>query len=227
MIEVVKVLDRITANERSHDILKGIVDGQTLLALSGGASPDYRKMIVEPADLVPGAICLADERYGAPSHDDSNEILIRNSGLVDFLEVRNVKFYKILRGEEFEKTAQDYRKVISELFSQFPKKVGIMGIGVDSHTAGIFAGSAACASADLVVAETIEDRFPKRITLTIRALEQFNFFVILAFGEEKREALTKLFDENENDLVKYPAIFYRKSSAKSYLITDLDIGPKS
>ena len=40
MIQVVKVENREEGNKKAYDILKGIVDGQTLLALSGGTSVD-------------------------------------------------------------------------------------------------------------------------------------------------------------------------------------------
>jgi hypothetical protein len=42
------------------------------------------------------------------------------------------------------------------------------------------------------------------------------------FGQEKKEALEIMLDEVENDVGKYPAVFYRKSKIKSYLITDQD-----
>lgn len=223
MIEVIRVLDKITGNLKAHDVLANLVDGQFLLALSGGSSPDYRKIIIEQGDVLPGAVCVADERFGMPFHDDSNELLLKEAGLIDFLGVRDIKFYKILSGESIEITAQNYNEQIFGLFSSFPKKIGVMGIGENLHTAGIFPDSIATKSPQLVVAETVDDRFPRRITLTLKALGQFNSFVILVFGESKKEALTKLLDESENDMQLYPAIFYRKCLAKCYLITDISI----
>lgn len=223
MIEVIKVVDRVSGNDRAHEILKGLVDSQTLLVLSGGTSPDYRRMIVEPGDAIPGAVCLGDERFGMPFHDDSNELLIKNAGLIDFFQVRDIKFYKILSGADLQTTAREYNQTVLSLFAQFPKMIGVMGVGPNLHTAGIFPQSNAVKSSDLVVAETVEDRFPNRITLTIRALEQFSFFIILMFGIEKEEAVKKMVDENINDIQNSPAIFYRKSPIKSYLITDQEI----
>jgi len=48
MIKVVNVKNREEGNRKAHGILKKLVDTNTLLALSGGTSPDYQKMIVEP-----------------------------------------------------------------------------------------------------------------------------------------------------------------------------------
>lgn len=223
MIEVAKVHDRVSGNDRAHEILKGFVDNQTLLVLSGGTSPDYRRMIVEPGDIIPGAVCLGDERFGMPFHDDSNELLIKNAGLIDFFQVRDIKFYKILSGADLQTTARGYNQTVLSLFAQFSKKIGVMGVGPNLHTAGIFPQSIATKSSDLVIAETVEDRFPNRVTLTLKALEQFSSFIILMFGIEKEEAVRKMVDENVNDIPNYPAVFYRKSAIKSYLITDIDI----
>ena len=96
-----------------------------------------------------------------------------------------------------------------------------MGIGANLHTAGIFPYSVAGKSPNFVEAEVVQDTFPKRITLTLKALGEFTNFVILAVGKEKKDALRKVLDEKENDMQKYPAIFYRKSFTKSYLITDV------
>lgn len=223
MIEIIKVVDKVSGNDKAHDVLKGFVNSQALLALSGGTSADYRRILVDPADTLPGAVCLADERYGMPFHDDSNELVLKESGIIDFLLAREIKFYKILTGEDIEKTTSAYNQLIGELLAKFPQKVGVMGIGANLHTAGIFPESTATKSADWVVEETVEDRFPKRITLTFKALGQFKAFVILVFGVEKEEAVKKMLDEAENDMQKYPAIFYRKVPAKSYLITDVNI----
>jgi len=223
VIQLIKVKDREAGNLRAHDILKEILDSQTLLALSGGTSPDYRKMVVEPNDLLPGVVCLVDERYGEPLHRDSNELLLENAGLVEYLNYWGIEFYKILKGKGFEETAKDYDQTIAELFKEFPKIVGVMGIGANLHTAGIFPNSKAVKSEGLMVFETVEDRYPQRITLTLKALGQFQTFIILVFGGEKREALKILLSERQNDMQKYPAIFYRKCSAKCWLITDIEL----
>src|SRR3989344_6706265 len=220
MIEVIKVKDRQEGNLQAHDILARVVDANTLLALSGGISPDYGLMIVNQNDILPGAVCLADERYGKPYHSDSNELILKNSGLFDYFSAKHIEYHRILEDEDFNETTSDYDRLIFELFERFENRIGVMGLGANSHTAGIFPHSEAVASADFVVSEEGVDKFPKRITLTLKALEEFQTFIILAFGEAKKGAIIKMLDEKENDLQKYPAIFYRTSKAKSYLITD-------
>ena len=219
MINVVNVKNRDEGYKKAHDILKKLVDNKTLLALSGGTSVDYRVMLGS-SDVVCGAICVVDERYGKPFHKDSNELLLRNQGVKDFADKNCIKSHKILKGKDFLETAKVYEKEIEDLFTKFKNKVGVMGIGTNLHTAGIFPYSVSAKSPNFVEAEVAEDTFPRRITLTLRALGEFTNFVILAFGKEKKDALRKVLDEGENDMQKYPAIFYRKSKIKSYLITD-------
>ena len=222
MIQVTKVKDWAEGNEKAHDILKRLVDDKTLLALSGGTSVDYR-LILGSGDVLCGAICAIDERYGKPFHKNSNELLMKNQGVKDFADRECVESHKVLKGKDFLETAKIYEKEIEELFKKFKKKVGVMGIGTNLHTAGIFPYSVAAKSPNFVEAEVVEDKFPKRITLTLRALGDFTNFVILAFGKEKKVALKKVLDDKENDIQKYPAIFYRKSRIKSYLITDQNL----
>lgn len=220
MIDLIKVKDRNEGQRKAHDLLKKLVDGQTLLALSGGRTPDYQKMIVEAADIIPGAICVVDERYGEPFHEKSNERLLKNFGVKDFADDKCIETHKVLSGKGFLESAREYEKVMEDLFKRFKKRVGVMGIGADLHTAGILPYSAATKSPNFVEAEVVEDSYRERITLTLRALGEFTSFVILVLGEEKKDAVKKMMDEKENDMQKYPAIFYRKAPIKSYLVTD-------
>lgn len=222
MIKIVKVKNRAEGNFKAHDILKKLVDKKTLLALSGGTSVDYRE-ILGPDETSPGAICVVDERYGKPFHKNSNELLLRNQGVKDFADRECIESHKILKGKDFLQTAKVYGKEIEGLFKKFKKKVGVMGIGTNLHTAGIFPYSVAGKSPNFVEAEVVEGTFPKRITLTLRALGEFSNFVIMMFGPSKETPLKVMLDENVNDMQKYPAIFYRKSKIKSYLITDQNV----
>lgn len=223
MIQVIKVKDKDEGQVRAHDVLKKIVDKDTLLALSGGTSVDYSKMIVAPGDIVPGAICIVDERYGEPFHKDSNEKLLKDMGVKKFADDECVESHKILKGKDFFETAKEYEVEIEDLLRRFKKKVGVMGVGNNLHTAGIFPYGTAVHSADYVVAQEVEDEFSKRITLTLKALGEFINFIILMFEHEKKDTLRRILDVNEDDMQKYPAVFYRKAKIKSYLVTDIDL----
>src|SRR3989344_1532466 len=146
MIEIVKVKDKEEGQVKAHDLLLGLVDKDTLLALSGGTSMDYRAMLVDADDVVPGAICVVDERYGKPFHKDSNEKLLLDQGVKNFADDKCIETHKILKGANFEETAKVYDLEIRNLFKRFPKRVGVMGVGTNLHTAGIFPNSGAAKS---------------------------------------------------------------------------------
>lgn len=222
VISLVKVKDGDEGQKKAHGLLKKLVDELTLLALSGGTAPDYRKMIVEPADVIPGAICVVDERFGDPFHKDSNELLLRNAGIKKWADDNCIESHKVLRGKDASQTAGEYDAEVEDLFRRFKKRVGVTGVGTNLHTAGIFPNSEAGKSADLVVSGIVDDKYPQRITLTLKAFGEFTAFVILAFGSAKQNALKRLLDEKENDMQKFPAIFYRKSKIPAFLITDQD-----
>lgn len=221
MIEIIKVKDKAAGQVKVHEILKKIVDPTTLLALSGGTSMDYGKMIVDPDDILPGAICVVDERYGEPFHENSNELLLKNQGIKEWADKNCIESHKVLRGDIIDSDTCNYDETIKDLFKRFKKKVGVMGVGTNLHTAGIFPYSFMVQSPNLVTWDEVEDKFPKRISLTLSALGKFTAFVVMMFGGEKKEALKIMLDQKETDLEKYPAVFYRKSKVKSFLITDI------
>lgn len=223
MIIIEQVENKEEGQEKTHKLLTEIVGVNTLLALSGGTSVDYRKVIVDPGDIHPGDVCVVDERYGNPFHLTSNELLIKNTGLLEYLEDNHVPFSKYLQGIPITQTAQNYDQVIRTLFNKYDEMVGIMGVGINSHTAGIFPNSKALTVNDYVTNEIVDDTFPQRLTITLKALEEFTTFIVMIFGEEKREVLTRMLNENENDIKKYPAIFYRKCKANVYVVTDINI----
>ncbi len=233
MIQVVKVKDRDKGQVKAHGLLLDLVDKDTLLALSGGTSVDYRSMIVKPPlrqgfegqadDIIPGAICIVDERYGEPFHKDSNEKLLLDQGVKRFADDKCIETHKVLKGANLEETAKLYDLEIRDLFARFKKKVGVMGVGTNLHTAGIFPASYMAHSPGYVVWDEVEDKYPERISLTLKALGEFTDFIIMIFGREKKEALKIMLDEKEHDMQKYPAIFYRKSRIKTWLITDIEI----
>jgi|SRR3990167_1505127 len=222
MIKVVKVSNKDEGQEKAHEILKKLIHQSTLLALSGGTTPNYKKMLIDPGDILPGAICVVDERFGEPFHGNSNELLLKEAGIKKWADDNCIESHKILRGKDASQTGGEYDAVIADLFKRFKKRVGVMGIGTNLHTAGIFPNSEAGKSADWVVSEIVQDRFPQRITMTLKALGEFSAFIILVFGKEKAAAIKKLMDPKENDMQKYPAIFYRKSKIRTYLVTDID-----
>ncbi|MFH1833340.1 MAG: 6-phosphogluconolactonase [Candidatus Levyibacteriota bacterium] len=219
--------------QSAKEILYGVIDKKTVLFLSGGSTPKalYEEIAREKI-LKPGAVALVDERYGEINHPDSNEKMIRETGFVSYLQSSNVRFYPILENKDFEKTVKDYDETVRLLLSKFPKSVGIFGMGNDGHTAGIAPNKDNFVNPlfgkdqeNLFVScfddgNTFQTGFGKRITLTFKAMEMFDFLIIFVFGSSKKNALSLMF--KQGSLEEIPSRFYLKPeiSKKTLLITD-------
>lgn len=208
------------ASQVALKLLSKKIDKDTLMLLSGGTSPDLLyQLIAQNKSLRPGAVALIDERYGLPLHADSNEKMIRDTGLISHLYKEGVPFYGILREEDPKIVAAKYEETIKKLFKEFPKKIAIMGIGIDGHTAGIKPDLAYEHNRLVIAYEDTAGSFGKRITLTFEALAEIDEFIILAFGKNKKRALEAMFETSDQQ--KTPAAFYVNSHRRTILLTDI------
>lgn len=225
-ISITQVVHASGGIEKAKDFLYSYTDASTLLLLSGGNTPQaLYKQLAEESLLTVGAVAMVDERYGLPFHEKSNEKMIEESGLIRYLSSTQVPFYSILEDKPLDETAADYEKMLVFLFAQFRKSIAIMGVGDDGHTAGLPAGIQSLKfkvqNEQLVTSYNDEvGRYGERITMTFKALGQVGQNVILAFGDEKRNALQKMLEAGSMDEI--PARFYARPeiAKKTLLITD-------
>lgn len=219
-MQIIKVKNADSGIDKAKSLLYRYCNNQTALFLSGGSTPKtlYQTLSKEQK-LKVGAVALVDERFGLPMHQDSNEKMISDTGLFEYLRSLKVPIETILNGKDIENAKKDYEDKIGNLFNNYKQKIAILGIGEDGHTAGIPAGS--YNSKDLVI--KIDDflsEFKKRITLTFTALEIMDKLIVLVFGDGKKWALEKMF--SNGPIEKIPARFYmQKVSQKTILITDI------
>lgn len=262
----VYVKDKTEGIEKAKETLYKKVDRQTLLFLSGGQSPKplYESLSREKK-LLPGAVAIIDERQGEPMHKNSNEKMIKETGLLDYFKARNIPWYPMLqKGLSREKTAEAYEGVLGRLFDQFRKSVAIVSIGADGHTAGIapidkeikvpnepketsnhfslqMPMRLSRSGNDRLVGEynDVSGHFGERITLTFAGLEKMDYFILWVFGNEKKEALQKIFEKREASSVNLrhelrsnerkekaiPGRFYTRPeiSERTILLTDQKI----
>lgn len=219
-IEIICCKDKNEASKRALETLLKEVDSSTLLFLSGGTSPDLLyQLIVQSKVLKPGAVALIDERLGLPMHDNSNEKMISDTKLLKYINNEGIPFYRILKNKDMETTSSEYEQTLKDLFKKFPKKIAIMGIGNDGHTAGIKPNLEYDHTKLVATYDDIDGSFGKRVTLTFEALSEIDEFIILVFGEDKKEALEKMF--KEPDEKKIPAVFYANNPSKVTILTTL------
>jgi 6-phosphogluconolactonase/glucosamine-6-phosphate isomerase/deaminase len=225
----------------AKEILYQIVDPRTVLYLSGGSTPKvlYERFASEEK-LIPGAVGVVDERYGPKFHDNSNEKMFRETGLLRYLEMRNIPFYPILNSHPGEattsfqndrkQTAEAYDEQLRSLNATYQKSVAILGIGTDGHTAGL---PALNSKVEIQNAKFFDEKYDlvtqyhdtigpygQRVTMTFTALSMLDVLLVLAFGEEKKKALELAFtDGSESEI---PARFFKRSeiAKKTLFITD-------
>jgi 6-phosphogluconolactonase/glucosamine-6-phosphate isomerase/deaminase len=230
-ISVVTVADQEKGFDLASNIISSIVDKKSVLYLSGGKTPKelYSKLAQEES-LTPGAIGLVDERYGERFHANSNEKMIQDTGFLRYLEILDIPFYPILKaGLSREETAREYDAKIRSLQSTFPKHIGILGIGMDGHTAGLPAQNSKFETQkskiyntnDLVTEyDDTSGKYGERVTMTFIGLAMLDILLVLVFGREKKSAIDIVFGEGSEEEV--PGRFYKRPeiAQKTLLITD-------
>lgn len=206
-----------------------VCDKKSVLFLSGGLTPKHLyETFAKEKKLKVGAAAMVDERFGKTFHENSNEKMMEKTGLLSFFKKNNIPFYSILKnGLDRKQVAKEYDETARFLLFHFERSIGVFGIGADGHTAGL------PANVKFWQAEIVQDKtsfvteysdtkghYGERITLTFNAMSQMDTLIILAFGENKKEALKKML--KEGPIEEIPARFYLKSgiSKKTLLITD-------
>jgi len=187
--------------------------------LSGGSCIPVNVAIADilregGADLSRLSISLVDERFGAVGHADENYRQLIDVGF----SLPGAEFYRILTGENREETTKHFALVLGDLLDQANFSLGVFGIGIDGHTAGIKPHSPAVLTTDFAAGFTGADF--ERITMTAAAIARLDEIVIYTVGEEKWSTLRKLLNE-EVSFDEMPAQILKKISGKKTLFTDM------
>lgn len=229
-ITVARVADSVAGIELAKEVLYTITDRRTVLYLSGGSTPKalYKKLAKEEI-IYPGAAGQVDERFGPPFHLTSNQLMMRESGILRYFEILDIPYYAILGGKERRLTADEYDQKFRELNAVYPKSIAIMGIGDDGHTSGIapnrenFKNPIFNESRKNLLVSEFDDSngpFKERVTTTFLGLEMYDMMIVMVFGSSKQNALDLMFSDGLE--TEIPARFYKREyiSKKTLLITD-------
>lgn len=214
----------------AQEILYTIVDPRTVLYLSGGSTPKvlYERFAKEEI-LHPGAVGVVDERFGPRFHETSNEKMFRETGLLRYLQMRNIPFYPILQGTSREETAVRYDEKIRTLHATYQQSVAILGIGADGHTSSLAPNRADFTNPmfdpsqkNLLVSEFDDQKsaYKERVGMTFLGLSMIDILLVLAFGEEKKKPLQLVFTQGSESEI--PARFFKRPdiAKKTLFITD-------
>ena len=216
------VLDKIQAAIASR--------GQCSIALAGGSTPKplYEALAKQnlPWDKI--HIFWGDERYVAPNHPDSNQLMARQAWL-DKIEIPESNIHPMpTDSKDPEIDAQRYELVIRKLFTvstgAFPRfDIILLGMGDDGHTASLFPHTTVLNETQKAIAVGNKDGQP-RITFTVPLLNQARCILFLVAGANKQAALEQVFAA-QGDAMTYPSRLINPEGELWWLL-DRDAGAK-
>lgn len=170
------------------------------LIVSGGSTPAPVFKCLASTDIQweHVSVSLADERWVAPGHADSNESLVRNTLLVEY--AKSARFVSLFRqsGEPAAALAEVTRDIKS---MARPFTITLLGMGGDGHTASLFPDAPADQLRDAMRLTSDADSAAQvavmnppsveqvRITLTRSALLHSVHRIVHMTGQGKYEVL--------------------------------------
>jgi 6-phosphogluconolactonase/glucosamine-6-phosphate isomerase/deaminase len=164
-------------------------ESKVLWLVPGGSAI---KVAVEAAKIIAEyphknlSVTLTDERYGPVGHKDSNWKQLFDAGF----RLPEAKLFPVLTGEDLKMTAEDFSNIISRELAFADYKIGLFGMGVDGHLAGILPKSGAVFSFGLAFGYKTAQF--ERITITNKVIINLDEAVLYAEGSEKEDALENL-----------------------------------
>ena len=217
MKKFVEVLpDKTALIERSLEIVLAKLtsaiesQGRATIALSGGSTPKplYEALAAQTLSWSKIHIFWGDERYVAPDHSDSNQLMARRAWL-DKVDLPTANIHAMPTGSgDPEQDAQKHEQELQEFFQlnagEFPAfDLILLGMGDDGHTASLFPHTKALTVSDRLVTVGNKDGQP-RLTFTAPLINHANCVLFIAAGENKRPALKQILAP-EADALNYPS----------------------
>lgn len=179
-------------------------DNPLLLASGGSAAKAFASAwkLLSEEEKSCFTISLADERYGLPGHADSNWTLLQELGV----DLSSPKHIPVLTGDSFEETAKQWGSKLEQQITPSTTVIAILGIGEDSHIAGIKPNSpAAHESQKLTIAYPWDDY--ERITTTPAVFSKIDSAIVYLSGQTKKQVVDLL--DSDLDRIAYPSQFIK------------------
>ncbi|MCA9380350.1 6-phosphogluconolactonase [Candidatus Dojkabacteria bacterium] len=203
----------------------------TWLLAGGSASKVYEEMndLLElDVDFTKLNISLGDERYSEdPNHKGATWPLYEDIRLFKELKKRGANMFGILSGKSLEKDADRFNNFLRERLKNSDYIFCNLGIGIDSHTAGIIPMGERDLFEEVYPANRLAvghihgGVHPKRITVTPGLLQKSNKITVYFTGVDKKPVLEKLntfkeLEKMQNAIFKHPALITSLMSAEVF-----------
>lgn len=182
--------------------------GHTTVWLSGGTTPApaYRALAAHPIDWAKVTIGLVDERWLSAHDPHTNGHLLQQHLLP---QTPGARFYPLIHSNH---SLADCVTMANRQAQQITHvSVAVLGMGSDGHTASLFPGSKDLNAAlqsheDYVALDAtgcpVAQQWPRRISLTPKALARVATRLLLIRGQDKLQVLDTAFAAR--DPLRYP-----------------------
>ncbi len=193
-MEIVTATDAEALASLAADLVRREVESGPLVALglAGGTTPraTYLALASLDVDWTRTAAWMTDERWVPPMHPDSNQRMVRET-LVSPTGVRFLRPDTTLRSPRA--SAERFTDVLTSVLSTVERRVTLLGIGADGHTASLFPGTAALESdGPRYVANFVPHLDAWRLTATLDLLSTSDVVVFVVSGAAKAPVVAEI-----------------------------------
>jgi 6-phosphogluconolactonase len=193
-MEYVVLTDPSAVANHAADIVQSEIDsyGGILLGLAGGSTPrsTYAALTSRSIDWSYTTAWMTDERWVAPTSDESNQKMARES-LIDPTGVAFLAPDTTLAS--MEQSAAEFTDVMVPATERANRSIVFLGIGTDGHTASLFPDSAALNDVSTAyVANHVPSLDTWRLTATYGLLGTADIVMFLVTGASKADMVASI-----------------------------------
>ncbi len=179
--------------------IKGALNlGPTLWLIPGGSNIALAATVMNrlSVDLTQNlTIALTDERFGPYNHPDSNWAQLRLAGF-DPKQARIIETLREGDPSDMAAVTKRYNAEIDELLDNTMTAIGLFGMGLDGHIAGILPGSPATNEQNYETVIGYPSTSFNRITVTFQAIRRLRTVFLVAMGADKLFQLERLINQD-------------------------------
>lgn len=162
------------------------------LGLAGGSTPraTYQSLVSRDIDWSTTTTWLTDERWVAPTSPDANQRMVRDS-LVSPTGVEFLAPDTTLKRPSL--AASSYTEKLIPMLGAATRRIALLGIGTDGHTASLFPGTSALESGrPRYVDNYVSSLETWRLTATFDLLAESHAVLFLVAGLSKAEMIASI-----------------------------------